>query len=144
MISKLVVAYDGSPESKKAFDFGLSIAAKFEAELVVCSVATLPEPPVDVEVSAILEHATEFYKSRFTSLAAKGAAANVSIRFEIKAGHPAEQITLLAREEGAQMIVVGHRGHTLLQKWMIGSVCKRIINFAHCTVSVVRNEQAKT
>lgn len=138
MISKLLVAYDSSSQSEKAFDFAVGIAAKFNAELVVCAVATLPEPPVDVEISAILDHAEEFYKKRFTDLAGRAAAVGISPRFELKVGHPAEQIILLAEVEGVQMIVMGHRGNTLIEKWMLGSVCRRVINYAHCTVSVVR------
>lgn len=138
MISKVLVAYDASAQSEKAFDFALEIAGKFNAMLVVCAVATLPEPPVDVEATAILENAAEFYKSRFTNLATRAAVMNITPRFEVKVGHPAEQIILLAKEEDAQMIVMGHRGNTLIQKWMVGSVCKRVINYAHCTVSVVR------
>ncbi len=138
MLSKILVAYDASPQAEKAFDFALAMAEKFGAELVVCSVATLPEPPAEVETTAILEHAVGFYKARFTGLAERAAPVSLSLRFEIKVGHPAEQIILLAVEEGAQMIVMGHRGNTLFQKLMVGSVCKRVINHAPCTVSVVR------
>lgn len=138
MISKVLVAYDASSQAEKAFDFSVEIAAKFGAELVVCAVATLPEPPVDVEATAILDNAVEFYASRFTVLVGRSAAMNITPRFEVKVGHPAEQIILLAKEEDAQMIVMGHRGNTLIEKWMVGSVCKRVINYAHCTVSVVR------
>lgn len=138
MLSKILVAYDASSQAEKAFDFALVMAEKFGAELVICAVATLPEPPVVVETTAILENAAEFYTSRFTGLAARAAAMGVAPRFEIKAGHPAEQISLLAKEENAQMIVMGHRGNTLFQKLMVGSVCKRVLNYAPCTVSVVR------
>lgn len=138
MITKILVAYDASPQAEKAFDFALEAAGKYQAGLVVCAVATLPEPPVDVEVSAILDHAAEFYKTRFAGLAERAAVVGLVPRFEVKVGHPAEQIILLAKEEGVQLIVMGHRGNTLIQKWMVGSVCKRVINYAHCTVSVVR------
>ncbi|HMM39282.1 MAG TPA: universal stress protein [Desulfovibrio sp.] len=138
MIRKLLVAYDASPQSEKAFDFAVGIAAKYGATLIVCSVATLPEPPVSVEVSAVLDHAEEFYTKHFTKLAARAAAEGITPRFELKVGHPAEQIILLAEEENVQMIAMGHRGNTLVEKWMLGSVCRRVINYANCTVSVVR------
>jgi nucleotide-binding universal stress UspA family protein len=138
MISKILVAYDASTQAEKAFDFALDMAGRLNAELLVCAVATLPEPPVDVETKAILEHATEFYESRFAGLAERAARERLSVRCEIRTGHPAEQIILLAEQEDVQMIVMGHRGNTMVQKWMVGSVCKRVINYAHCTVSVVR------
>jgi nucleotide-binding universal stress UspA family protein len=138
MLTKILVAYDASSQAEKAFDFALGMAEKFGAELIICAVATLPEPPVDVETTALLEHAAEFYKARFTGLAKLAAPRSITLRFEVKVGHPAEQIILLAKEENAQMIVMGHRGNTLFQKMMVGSVCKRVLNGAPCTVSVVR------
>jgi nucleotide-binding universal stress UspA family protein len=35
-------------------------------------------------------------------------------------------------------IAMGHRGNTIVEKWMLDSVCRRVLNYAHCTVSVVR------
>jgi nucleotide-binding universal stress UspA family protein len=138
MITTVLTAYDASAQAEKAFDFAVGIAARFGAELVACAVATLPEPPVDVEATSILDHAAEFYGKRVDGLARRAAAAGVSLRFEIKVGHPAEQIILLAEAEKAQLIVMGHRGNTIFQKWMVGSVCRQVINQAPCSVTVVR------
>ncbi|NTW36308.1 MAG: universal stress protein [Syntrophobacteraceae bacterium] len=35
-------------------------------------------------------------------------------------------------------IVMGHRGESFLQRWLLGSVAKRVLSYAHCTVVVVR------
>lgn len=60
-------------------------------------------------------------------------------RFEIRMGHSTEQIVLLANEEKAQMIVMGHRGGgTFLQRWRLGSIARRVMNYARCTIVVVR------
>jgi nucleotide-binding universal stress UspA family protein len=138
MIAKILVAYDGSCQSQKAFDFGLDMAAKYRAALSVISVARPAEPAVDVELQAALEHATEYFESRFAEMRAKAAAAGVEADFEVRVGHPAEQIVHLADERGVDAIVMGHRGESLLQKWLLGSVAKRVLSYAHCTVIVVR------
>jgi nucleotide-binding universal stress UspA family protein len=36
-------------------------------------------------------------------------------------------------------IVVGHRGHTLFERCLIGSVARQVIAYAHCAVIVVRD-----
>jgi nucleotide-binding universal stress UspA family protein len=36
------------------------------------------------------------------------------------------------------MIVMGHRGKSRLQRWLLGSVSKRVLSYAPCTVTVVR------
>jgi nucleotide-binding universal stress UspA family protein len=138
MIAKIMVAYDGSCQAKKAFDFSLDMAVKYSAQMTVLSVARPPEPPVNVELQAALEHATEYFKSHFEEMKARAAAAGVQAAFEVRVGHPAEQIVHLAEEIKVDAIAMGHRGESLLQKWLLGSVAKRVLSYAHCTVIVVR------
>ena len=138
MIKKILVAYDGSKESEKAYTLALDMASKYSAQVVVLSVARPSEPPVAVEMEAILEAATDYYQEQFKGLKAKAAALELEPRFEIRVGHPAEQIVHLADEEGAEMIVMGHRGGGLMQKFLLGSVARRVMIYAHCTVVVVR------
>lgn len=134
----ILVAYDGSEQSEHAYDFGLDLASKYHSKLTVLSIARLPEPAVSVELQAVLESATEYFESRFIALREKAVSMGVEHNFEIKVGHPAEQIVYIAEEIGVDTIVMGHRGESLFQRWLIGSVAKRVISYAHCTVVVVR------
>jgi nucleotide-binding universal stress UspA family protein len=139
MIDKLLIAFDGSDESKKAFQMGLEIATKFSAQVIVVSVARPPEPPIAVEMEAVLERAGEYYRSEYNALQQSASVQGITPRLEIRVGHPAEQIVLLANEEKAQMIVMGHRGGgSFLQRWRLGSIARRVMNYAQCTVVVVR------
>jgi nucleotide-binding universal stress UspA family protein len=138
MIKKILVAYDGSKESEKAYILALDMACKYSAQIIVLSVARPSEPPVAVEMEAILEAATDYFQEQFKELKAKAAALGLEPRFEIRAGHPAEQIVHSANEERAEMIVMGHRGGGLMQKFLLGSVARRVMIYAHCTVVVVR------
>lgn len=138
MINNIMVAFDGSCQAQKAFDFGLEMALKYAAGLSVLSVARPPEPPVNVEVQAALEHATEYFEAQFVKMKTQAAATGVECTFEVRVGHPAEQIVHLADERQVDAIVMGHRGESLLQKWLLGSVAKRVLSYAHCTVIVVR------
>jgi len=58
--------------------------------------------------------------------------------FEVRTGHPAEQIVMMANEEKVDAIVMGHRGQGFVQRWLMGSVAKRVLTYAPCTVVVVR------
>jgi nucleotide-binding universal stress UspA family protein len=106
--------------------------------MMVLSVAHPPEPPITVEFEAVLESATEYFEGHFKCLKELAESAGVDATFLVKVGHPAEQIVHLANEENADAIVMGHRGESLLQRWLLGSVAKRVISYAHCTVIVVR------
>jgi nucleotide-binding universal stress UspA family protein len=139
MIDKLLIAFDGSEESRKAFEMGLEIAIRFSARVIVVSVTRPPEPPIAVEMEAVLQRAEEYYRSGFDALKQSASALGITPRFEIRVGHPAEQIVLLANEEKAQMIVMGHRGGgSFLQRWRLGSIARRVMNYAQCTVVIVR------
>ncbi len=138
MITKILVAYDGSTQSEKAFGFALDMASKYSAKILVLAVARPPEPPVQVELEAALENAAQYYQEHFKNLTEQTATAGIEALFQVKVGHPAEQIVHVANEEQADAIVMGHRGETLLQRWLLGSVAKRVLSYAHCTVIIVR------
>lgn len=138
MIAKLLVAYDGSKQSEKAFGMALDIASKYSAKMIVLAVARPPEPPVAVEMKAVLESSTQYYQEHFNRLIEQAAALRIEAAFQVKVGHPAEQIVHVADVEQVDAIVMGHRGETLLQKWLLGSVAKRVLSYAHCTVIIVR------
>jgi len=56
----------------------------------------------------------------------------------VRVGHPAEQIVHMASEEDVDLIAMGHRGKTIVARWLLGSVSKRVLSYAHCTVAIVR------
>jgi nucleotide-binding universal stress UspA family protein len=116
MIAKILVAYDGSCQAQKAFEFGLEMAAKYGASMTVLSIARPPEPPVNVELQAVLEHATQYFESHFTKMKVQATEAGIETVFDIRVGHPAEQIVYLSEELKVDAIVMGHRGESLFQK----------------------------
>ncbi len=61
----------------------------------------------------------------------------VDLHLRIQVGHPAEVLVRVAREEGFDLIVLGRRGLTPVQRWMLGSVSERVLRYAHCPVLVV-------
>ncbi len=137
-IKKILVAYDTSEPATRAFEAAADLAQKYSAELVVLSVARPPEPPEVVEAEAVLENAEEYYEQHFPKLREIAAAAGVTPRFEVRVGHPAEQIIHVAEEESASIIIMGHRGKSFVKRWLLGSISRRVISYAHCTVCIVR------
>lgn len=138
MMNNLLVAYDGSQQSEKAYQVGMQMAVKFSASLVVLSVARPPEPPVAVELESVLESAIEHFEEHFNRLRKLAEPLGINAKYEVRVGHPAEQIERMADELEIDAIVMGHRGESLLQRWLVGSVAKRVLSYAHCTVIVVR------
>lgn len=136
MIRKLLIAYDGSAASRAAFDFALDLAEKYAAELHVLAVARPPEFGEEVETEMVIEQSRNHYTRLLQPL--KGRTGKLKAHFEVKVGHPAETIVLYAEDHGIDHIVVGHRGHGLFERWLLGSVARQVIAYAPCAVTVVR------
>ncbi len=138
MISKILLGYDGSQSAQDAFAFALDLATRYGAELHVLGVARPPEFAEDVETEAVIENSRRHYAKILSVPRAKLAHEPIKAQFEVVVGHPAEQIVRYAEKHGIDHIIVGHRGHTLFERWLIGSVARQVIAYAHCAVTVVR------
>jgi nucleotide-binding universal stress UspA family protein len=62
MITKLLVAFDGSDAARAAFDFALDMAGRYGAQLHVLSVARPPDIGEEVETEAIVESARRHFR----------------------------------------------------------------------------------
>jgi nucleotide-binding universal stress UspA family protein len=136
MIQKVLVAYDGSDAARDAFDFGMDLAGKYSAELHVIAVARPPEFGTEVETEAVIEQSRRHCAQVLHPLKTRAGAR--AAKFEIAIGHPAEQIVLYAEAQGVDHIVVGHRGRSMFERWLVGSVARQVIAYARCAVTVVR------
>jgi nucleotide-binding universal stress UspA family protein len=65
--------------------------------------------------------------------------AGVKCKTRVEAGgSPADNIVRYAGESETDLIVLGHRGLTALDRFVVGSVAGRVVAYAPCSVLVVR------
>ncbi|CAG9168097.1 TRAP-T-associated universal stress protein TeaD [Cupriavidus laharis] len=140
MFSRILVPYDASPTADKAFEMALRLLAGKEKDAIlhVLSVARPPEIAEDVGTEAELEHARSYYSSHFAALGRRGKAHGIAPDFHVRVGHPAEMIVEYADKVAAEVIVMGHRGRSPIERWLVGSVARAVIDHANCPVLVVR------
>lgn len=138
MIQRVLLGYDGSASADHAYRFAADLAKRFGAQLHVLAVARPPEFGDDVETRAAIDHSRHHYDRVLAALKARAANEGLSAQFTLAVGHPAEQLVRYAERHGVDHIVVGHRGHTRFDRWLIGSVARQVIAYAHCAVTVVR------
>jgi nucleotide-binding universal stress UspA family protein len=133
---KILVAYDGSPESKLAIERAAEIAKLEGAEVAVISVVPITasgrgggiDPTDDVP-----EHARQL-DDAIAQLAALGTHAR-----EIETvGHPADAIIQTAENEGTNLIVIGSRGQSGIKRFLMGSVSTHVSQHAPCNVYIAR------
>ena len=142
LFRKILVAFDGSPGSWKAFDFALELHALCKnngsPEIYVLSVVRPPEPIEIVEMGAVIDAATTHYEEQFRQIVAKVKDKDLVLHTEILTGNPADQIVRYAHEKKCDVVVLGHRGKSRVADWLLGSVPKRVSSYAPCNVIIVK------
>ncbi len=138
MFKKILVGYDGSDPANKAFAMALDLAERNQAALRVLSVARPPEFGEEVETEAVLENSRKHFHQVHKPLKQLAAGRKVAIDYEVAVGHPAERILIESERWGGDLIVIGHRGRGVMQRWLLGSMAKQIMNHATCSVLLAR------
>jgi len=143
MYRKLLVACDGSEGSQIAVLHASILAKKLGAELSALWVrGSLPHYPETIdEIDVEEESAHEFFENIKAQLQSVGAGQGVTIRPEMRTGHPAQQILEFARAHDTDLIVLGSRGHSRLWGELIGHTADRVNEHAPCSVLIVRSVQ---
>jgi nucleotide-binding universal stress UspA family protein len=135
---RLLVGFDGSLHAEKAADVAMELAECLDAEILLFAVARLPEPATIVEVDAVLDDAREHYTAALQKLTARAKEHDLNVKTEIAVGHPAEQIIRRAEAGGFDLVLLGHRGTSMFEKIVMGSISERVLKYAHCPVMIVR------
>ena len=134
----IIVGYDGSEYAAKAYTQAVDLAVKYGATLEVLCVVRPPEPPEIVETEAMLENAQEHFEQEFVALKQQAEAVGLHPNLMVLVGNPADQIIHHASMNSTDLIVLGHRGKSRIQRWLLGSISKRVISYSHCSVLIVR------
>ena len=66
---------------------------------------------------------------------------NVKVRTQVGHGSAAEEIVLIAKTEGADLIVISTHGSTGFERWVFGSVAEKVVRLAECPVLTVRQKE---
>ena len=80
----------------------------------------------------------EVAESVLKSAARDALSKGVEVQTHARKGHPADVIIEIAKQEQADLIVVGSRGLTGIQRYLLGSVSNKVSEHAPCSVMIVR------
>ncbi len=143
--TKILLATDGSEESARAARMAAALSEKTGSELHVVHVESLPHPYSLAEAAIYYpEMRDEVRESAHQEAREKLAAEVEKIGAEVagshaRIGHPDVEISHLAEEIGAGLIVVGSRGLGPVRRLLVGSVSSSVVRHAHSPVLVVRD-----
>jgi nucleotide-binding universal stress UspA family protein len=137
MYHDILLAYDGSPDSREALTQGTWLACMCNARVLLLAVVSPDQSVLPVEGMALfVEHEhnniTADLGEGLSVLRAHGLTSDIRLCF----GSPAEQIAAVAREIKADLVIVGHRNQSALVRWWNGSVSASVLDRVPCSVLV--------
>ncbi len=135
---RILVGFDGSRDSEKAFQVGLSIAETLDSQLEILAVIQPGEPATSVEGTNALEHARRHYELALRKIVESANGSIRRIETKIAVGHPANEIVKRAEQNHSDLVVVGHRGTSEFEDLDMGSVSEHVLAYAPCPVLVTR------
>lgn len=137
MYRDILLAYDGSRDSREALHQGAELACICNARVLLLAVVSPAENMLPVEgMSCIVQHEHDKITADLLEGQAALHARGLTSETRLSIGNPAEQITTVAREIGADLVVIGHRNQSSLVRWWNGSVGASILGHAPCSILV--------
>ena len=140
---KILTAIDFSESSDYAFEYALTLASQFQAELTVMHVINEPvdlqgfyvphisfeqlEKEIEEGAEKMMENFCQTKMGDFTRYTTA-----------VVAGIPYEEILRKAAETGASLIVLGTHGRTGIDHLIFGSTAERVVRSATCPVLTIR------
>lgn len=159
---RIVVPIDFSVCSDGALDYAVDLAKQVGAEVLVCFCGTLPDyevaslvdPGVRAAALAMIEQArvaAVAWQAELEAVCNRRKGLGVPLRCRLLSGRAsggggpagtAEAVAEYAREERADLIVIGSRSRPGVRHFFLGSVAERVLRLAPCPVLVVHPEPA--
>ena len=140
MYKKVLLAYDGSIEGRRALREGARIAQLCEAEVFLLAVAEV-SATVGLEggfVTPITEQ-VEPYEKILAEGVERLKAMGFSPTAKLSIGEAGREIAKVAAEIDANLVVIGHRPDGLLARWF-SSVGTYLVKNLRCSVLVAQTE----
>ena len=138
MYRNILVAYDGSPESKLAIDECVHLSPQTDREIHVACVLHDPSPYL-LAVELVPEPAYRVDRER-TQADLDAAAATLTqrgftVRTHLIEGEPVEVVTRLVDELRIDLLILGHkRTRSFALRWWRGAVDSMLIERVHCAI----------
>ena len=138
MFKMIVWATDGSENAERALPYAEALAQEGGASLLAVHIV---QEYVGFKVTGLPVRADEAdirvkLGNVVAGLSDKGLNATLKILTHM-AGQPGDEIADIAKTVGADLIVVGTRGHTAIAELLLGSVTQRLLHIAPCPVLAV-------
>lgn len=143
MFSNILVPFDLSNQSNRAFKIALDIAKKYNSKITILTCLEgdawrhkFYDSEADNELIKKQKKVSLSHIAKLETLAKK---AEVSIKSQIlKSSSVVKDITIYAKSRKIDLIVMGSHGRTGVDKLILGSVANGVAQKASCPVLIIK------
>jgi nucleotide-binding universal stress UspA family protein len=149
-IRKILVAVDGSKPSLDASEQAISLAAKYEADLIAVHVVSpgvrydyledVITPGLPASLKEVIVLAMENGQKYLDEVKQKASESKLEVQTEVLIGATSvvKEIVEYAAEHKIDLIVIGTRGISGIKRMLLGSTASGVLSYAHCPVLIVK------
>lgn len=137
-ISRILFPTDFSPDAEHAFQYALTLARKFGAELHLLHVIYFPPQTPEYDIGQVIDSLIKHAEESLKKLVESAKDPNQIFRTDVQVGVEHAEITKFAEREKIDLIVMGTRGRTGLAHVFLGSVAERVVRHSACPVLTVK------
>ena len=135
LISKILVAVDGSETSSKAAEMAIDLAEKNGADLIALYIVA-----PNINFSQAFYFAQENGQKIVDEVKREAVAKKLNVQTEVlmDVGAVSKAIVEYAENNNANLIVIGTRGISGIKRMLVGSTASEVVKYSHCPVMVVK------
>jgi nucleotide-binding universal stress UspA family protein len=150
-IEKVLLAYDGSNESEEALAYAVFLSKKFGSEITGVYVSMIDTMPMYLNYPyaessiffSLMEQTEKNRKAKLSSIESVLAKQGISFKGRVLRGEPGREIVDLAHADKTDLIVIGKRGHGLIDRLLIGSTALKVLRESDIPVLAVKKREEK-
>lgn len=147
-VNKILLAVDKSGYKDKAAGYAITLAKSLGAEVIAIHVIGSSSLGATRDILGYyrggklkayqdaLKKDAEKFLDKIVELGEKE---NVAIKSEVMVGSPVKKVIIdYAKKQKVDLIVIGSKGMTGIEKFVLGDVAHTVVSYAHCPVLAVR------
>ena len=142
-IRKILCPIDFSQHGDLVVEWAIHLAEEHDSQVLLLHAYHLPVEFQQLEGAYLpadfWDSVKEEAERSLTTYGDKIRAKDVPVKEIVREGYPASVIEEEARQEHADMIVMGSRGLSGLKHLLLGSIAERVVQKAHCPVLTVNH-----
>jgi nucleotide-binding universal stress UspA family protein len=144
-IQRILVPLDGSDLSKTALPMAISLAQKYQAQIILLhavdqwqNLAAVPTGEAVLQYKRLMDDLYREVEEHLVDIRKKLRQQGLDVEAEIVTQPAAEAIIERAKREDIDLIVMATHGRGGLARWTIGSVADKVLRYGPCPVLLIR------